>query len=110
MAYIMNLTHYLDETGNIPKDIPASARRMGSFLALMVDEVTRHYPHASSGIDTSLTCLKKSCKGKLIAALDNDASPVCWYCLDCGDTGTISHWQNTRWDNTKSVIQPVNKK
>ena len=110
MPYIMKLTHYLDETGNIPKDIPAPARRMGSFLALMVDEVTREYPHASSGIETSLRCLKKSCKGELIAALDDDTSPVCWYCLKCGESGTISNWQNTRWDNTKPLIQPVNKK
>ncbi len=105
MAYVMNLTHYLDENGNIPEDIPAPARQMGSFLALMVDEITRHYPHASFGIETSLKCLNKSCKGQLIVALDSQSSPVCWHCLECEDTGTISHWQNTRWDNTKSVIQ-----
>jgi hypothetical protein len=110
MPYVMNLTHYLDETGNIPKGIPAPARRMGSFLALLVDEVTRQYPETKTSIETTLQCLNKSCKGELIGALDDENSPVCWYCLDCGDYGKISDWQNTRWDNTKSVIQPVNKK
>ena len=110
MPYIMNLTHYLDETGRIPQDIPAPARWMGSFLALLVDEVTQQYPQTKTSIATTLQCLNKSCKGELIGALDDENSPVCWYCLDCGEHGTISHWQNTRWDNTKSIIQRANKK
>ena len=109
MAYIINLTHYLDNTGNIPKSIPAPARRLASFMALVVDEVTRQYPHAASGIETTLRCFKKSCKGTVIGALDDDTKPVCWYCLDCGESGTISNWQHTRWDDTKSLIQPVGK-
>jgi len=39
--YISNLTHSLDEQGNIPKQIPKEAREMANFLALVVDATTK---------------------------------------------------------------------
>ena len=38
------MTHFLDETGNIPKQMPKEAREMASFLALIVDTSTRINP------------------------------------------------------------------
>jgi len=35
--YVSIFTHFLDEEGNIPKHIPAEARELASFHALIVD-------------------------------------------------------------------------
>jgi len=101
MAYITDLTHFLDKTGNIPKNIPKEARNLASFLALIVDEVTRCFPRTGKGIETSIKCFKPTCNANVIAALDIYDSPVKWHCPNCGNTGTISNWQNLKWDNTK---------
>jgi hypothetical protein len=39
--YISNMLHFLDETGNIPKDMHKSARELANFHALVVDETTK---------------------------------------------------------------------
>ena len=102
MAYITNLTHFLDNTGNIPKSIPKEARNLANFLALVVDEVTRCFPRTDKGIETSIKCFKPTCTTNVIGTLDIYDSPVRWHCPNCGNTGTISNWQNLKWDNTKS--------
>ena len=38
--YITKMTHFLNEKGNIPQDIPKEAREPGNFLALIVDSTT----------------------------------------------------------------------
>ena len=42
--FISNLTHFLDEKGNIPKEMTKEGREMASFLALIVDAATKDYP------------------------------------------------------------------
>ena len=70
MAYITNLTHFLDNTGNIPKSIPKEARNLASFLALVVDDVTRYFPRTDKGIETSIKCFKPTCDANVVATLD----------------------------------------
>ena len=41
--YISNMTHFLDETGNIPDAMPKEARHLASFHALVVDFATKKY-------------------------------------------------------------------
>ena len=102
MAYVTNLTHFQDKNGNIPENLPQESRNLASFLVLVIDEVTRHYPKTDRGIETGIKCFETDCDGNIIGAIDMHNEPIKWYCLDCGNTGTVSNWQNSKWDNTKS--------
>ena len=42
--YITQMPHFLDETGNIPKQMQKEARELGSFMALVVDTTTISCP------------------------------------------------------------------
>jgi hypothetical protein len=39
--YISNMQHFLDETGNIPIQMPKQARELASFMAFVVDTTTK---------------------------------------------------------------------
>lgn len=41
---IPNMTHFLDDQGNIPKQMPKEARELANFLALIVDATTKKMP------------------------------------------------------------------
>jgi len=103
-TYVMNLTHFLDEDGNIPTDIPRQARELGSFIALIVDKVTAEYSGTDSGINTGIRCRSKKCSGEIIGLLEESDEPVHWHCLECGHHGVTSEWQNSKWDNLKRII------
>lgn len=45
--YITNMTHFLDESGNIPKEMPKKGRELASFLALLIDDFTKEYDFSS---------------------------------------------------------------
>lgn len=101
-TYITDLTHYLDDTGEVPQGIPTEARQLASFLGLIVDAVTSRFPETESGIETGIRCRGSGCQAMIIAALDRYEDPVHWHCIECGDNGTISNWQTTKWDNVRS--------
>lgn len=101
-TYITDLTHYLDDTGEVPQGIPSEARQLASFLGLIVDAVTSRFPETESGIQTGIRCRGSGCKGMIVAELAHYNEPVRWHCLECGDRGTISNWQKTKWDNVGS--------
>ena len=100
-TYVTDLTHFLDETGKIRPDIPGEAREMASFLALIVDAVTTQFPRIGSGVEIRIRCHAAGCQGAIIGALGSRDELVHWRCPACGDGGTISNWQRTRWDNTE---------
>ena len=53
--HITNFKHFLNEEGNIPKDMPKEARELANFLALLIDE-------ASTGdydAEPTIRCIKK---------------------------------------------------
>ena len=39
--YISDMTHFLNEEGNIPKEMPTEARELASFFALVVDHTSK---------------------------------------------------------------------
>ena len=100
-AYISDMTHFLDEDGEIPKAMPKPARELASFMALIVDQASSALPDTAHGIETGIRCRTKACEGNIIGALDDNISPVHWHCRDCGLNGVISNWQRTKWDNTE---------
>ena len=92
------MSHFLDEAGNIPKQIPVEARELASFLALVIDATTDY--DSESGFNTGIRCFEKGCDGMIHSyiLLDND-DEIYWKCPNCKNEGIISEWQGTKWDN-----------
>ena len=95
--YITNMTHFLDETGNIPKQMPKVARELANFMALVVDETTNQ--SSSSLNNTTIRCFIKKCEGTISSEILKENNVIHWKCSKCKNEGTISDWQNTRWNN-----------
>ena len=98
-TYISNLTHFLDEYGNIPSEMPKKAKEFAYFHAMIVDATTKAIAEYHKQITSSLRCHAKGCKGLIYSYLDNTENVIVWSCNLCGDNGRISHWQKTKWDN-----------
>ena len=95
--YITNLTHFLDETGNIPKQMPKEARELASFFAFVVDTSTKK--NFTTLTSTEIRCFKKGCFGLIKTAIKPDNKEIHWYCPECENEGVISGWQGSNWDN-----------
>jgi len=97
--YISDLTHFLNEEGNIPKEMPFEARELAGFLAMIVDITTERQ---NTKLEPSpLSCSKKGCKGIINSALTPNFIEIHWHCPQCNTEGIIRNWQGTKWDNIK---------
>lgn len=94
--YISNITHFIDEEGNIPKMMPVEAREMTGFLAMVIDETTK-----GNGDENNLRCFKKKCLGTIKSGFTSDKNEIFWKCSSCDNEGVISEWQGTKWNNLK---------
>jgi hypothetical protein len=92
------MTNFLDETGNIPKQMPKEARELASFMALVVDTTTKSCPQTLTSTD--IRCFQKGCHGLIKTALVPKNEEIHWFCPDCETEGVISEWRKTKWDNT----------
>jgi hypothetical protein len=95
--YISQMPHFLDESGNIPKQMPKEARELASFFALVVDTTTKTMPSILT--KTDIRCFQKGCHGMVKSAMSPDGKEIHWYCPECENEGVISDWQKTKWDN-----------
>jgi hypothetical protein len=93
------MTHFLDEKGNIPKVMPREAREIASFFALVIDTTTKNPP--SKLTSTDIRCFEKGCPGTTRVEILRSSSEIHWMCSRCQNEGRISHWQGTRWNNSK---------
>ena len=91
------MSHSLDKTGSIPKQMPKEARELASFLALVVDATTKTMP--STLTSTEIRYFKKGCHGLVKSSISPDGKEIHWYCPECENEGVISEWQGSRWDN-----------
>jgi len=94
--YISDITHFLDEKGNIPIEMPKEAREMANFLALIIDVTTLTKP--STLTNSRIRCFSKGCSGDIKSKLKNSAE-IHWYCPKCENEGIINNWENTKWHN-----------
>lgn len=97
--FISNLSHFLDEEGNIAKEMHKEGRQHASFLALIVDSATKDYQ--TSKKSTEIRCLKKKCTGTIDIEVDTKDEVIEWHCTNWDEEGKISGWQGTKWDNRK---------
>lgn len=91
------MQHFLDETGNIPKQMPKQARELASFMALVVDTTTKNNPHTLTS--TEIRCFEKGCHGLISSEIIGKKMEIHWKCSNCPNEGVISDWQKTKWDN-----------
>jgi len=95
--FISNMTHFLDDDGNIAKKMHKEGREIASFLALIVDTATKSYPQPVKS--TEIRCMKKKCTGKIEIKVAIKEETINWHCPICSEAGKISGWQGTKWDN-----------
>lgn len=91
------MTHFLDETGNIPKQIPKEAKELAGFFALVIDETTKKI--STSLKSTGIRCFEKNCDGMIRSELLDAKDEIHWKCSRCQNEGRISGWQGTKWHN-----------
>ena len=95
--YISNMTHFLDETGNIPKQTPSEARELASFLALVIDTTTKNSPFTLT--QTEIRCFEKGCKSLIKSEVMKENNDIHLVCSKCENERRISGWKLTKWDN-----------
>ena len=96
--YITNMTHFLDESGNIAKQMPKESRELASFFSLVIDITTKNQP--STLTTTDIRCPEKGCYGLVKTSLRLATNEINWFCPACEAEGVISGWQETKWDNS----------
>jgi hypothetical protein len=96
-TYVTNITHYLDDEGEIVATIPAPARKLASFLVLLIDSITSE--SLPTTLPSEIRCRKRGCYGQIIISLDDITGPINWQCSQCDHHGIISQWQGSKWDN-----------
>jgi len=93
--YVTNFQHFLDEQGNIPKNIPKDARELANFLALLIDDATS----GDYDAEPTIRCIGNNCSGLIVPTIIEDSNEIYWVCAECKTKGVISNWVRTKWDN-----------
>jgi len=98
-TYVTDITHYLDETGELA-EMPKPARKLASFLVLLIDATTQAFP--VKDFDTRIRCRTNGCTGAIRASLPSMKDEITWYCPECHHNGVIRNWQGTKWNQGQS--------
>ena len=100
MTWVTDLSHFVDETGNLPTNIPGPARRLAEYLASIVVAATSAADNQGQAVQR-VKCRRRpgreACPGVIEYRLWADER-ITWKCPSCGDNGVISNWQSTAWD------------
>ena len=81
------MTHYIDESGTIPKKVPKEAREISAFFSLLAEETMKTMP--STLTSTWIRCFRKGCTGTISSAVDLDNNELQWKCTKCKYGGTL---------------------
>ena len=102
-AYVTDITHYLDETGEL-LTLPGPARKLASFLTLVIEAATGIA--STDEHDSGIRCRAKGCRGTIRTGLPPTRGEILWICSVCGHHGVIRNWQNTKWNERKGTEKP----
>jgi predicted RNA-binding Zn-ribbon protein involved in translation (DUF1610 family) len=97
-TYVTDITHYLNAEGELAA-MPGDARKLASFLVLLIDAASRAIPARNS--DTRIRCRTRDCTGAIRALIASSEGKIVWHCPECGHNGVVSNWQGTKWDQTR---------
>jgi hypothetical protein len=95
-TYFTNISHFLDDEGKLQPDMPGPARKLASFIVLVIDATSQRIP--KDDFDTHIRCRQPNCVGSIRSSLMSVNDEISWACSDCGHHGVISNWQGTKWD------------
>ncbi len=105
MTWVTDLSHFVDETGDLSPLLAGPGRRLAQHLAAIVAAATSP---ANGEAPPSIRCRRRpehrACPGIIEYRLWSDER-VTWGCPNCGDNGVISNWQSTAWD--RRAVRPV---
>ena len=98
-TWITDITHFLDEEGEIISE-PPQARKLAEYLTAII--IMASFPDPEYPQEYQVKCRRrpnrKPCLEGVVGFVDPETDDVVWMCPVCGDRGLISHWQGTRWD------------
>lgn len=99
-SYVIDIRHYLDEKGDLPK-MPDPAMRLAVYFGSIVAWVSGYA--GPDGELTNVPCHRSRsrppCYGEVYARL-TAGDAIVFRCSACGEEGTISGWRGTRWDRS----------
>ncbi len=102
-TWITDLSHFLDEDGNILSE-PAQAKALAEYFAAIV--LMASFPDPECPPEYLVKCRRrpnrKPCLEDIVGFLSPDGDVVVWMCPKCRDAGLISHWRGTMWDLSES--------
>jgi hypothetical protein len=94
-TYVTDMSHFPHEASELAK-LPAPARKLVSFLSLLIEEATSAFPAFDH--DSRIRCRSKGCTGSVRVLLPSVDEPIRWRCPACGHNGVISNWRNVKWN------------
>ena len=103
-SFVTDMQHLIDPTGAILESIPKKAKGLAGHLGEIIHYVTQKSDERPKiGVPCWSKIKRKSCSGKIDAAIDLGSSKILWHCLKCGDHGSINHWQETVWNEMTNI-------
>ena len=98
-TYVTDITHFLDDVGELVGEMPSPSRKLASFLVLLIDAVTQTVPARDH--DTRIRCRTEACTGSIQASL---ASPKDLRSLQsCGPRNATV----VCWDTIENVLHRI---
>jgi hypothetical protein len=101
-TWITDITHFLDDTGNLIEE-PKEARALADYFTAILVMAT--YPEPDYPPEYLVSCRRrpqrKPCREEIVGFIDPETDAVVWMCPKCNDRGLISNWQGTIWDMSK---------
>ena len=77
VSYTADLTHFLDERGAIPADLPKQARQLATNLGEIVASVTAQArPNPKTNVNCWINKSKKVCAGTIDAGFNLDSLDI----------------------------------
>ncbi len=98
------MTHFLDENGNIAREMREEGRNMAGFLAMVIDATTKTMEEGF--VDLDIRCNVPGCHGPILAEIIPVTEEIRWGCTECENDGIISGWRGTKWDNSGASRLP----
>ena len=99
-TYVTDITHYLDETGELAQ-LPGPASKLASFLTLLIEAATCAPSAGEHG--SGIRCRTKACRGTIRTSLEPGHDEISWHCQVCGHNGVIRNWNNTKWNQLRRI-------
>ncbi len=91
-SFMTDLTHFLDENGQLPAQMTPEAREMAHKLIEIITALVTNPEKARDGVATGVSCLSDHCNALVTGSLKSINDPVTWFCPECKSRGEIRNW------------------